>query len=51
MARIQSFPDSFIFKGPKSKQMVQIGNAVPPFLGKAIGLAIVKSYDLNEEYV
>ena len=51
MARIQSFPDSFIFKGPKSKQMVQIGNAVPPLLGKAIGLAIIKSYDLNEEYV
>ena len=51
MARIQSFPDNFIFKGPKSKQMVQIGNAVPPYLGKAIGLAIIKSYALNEEYV
>lgn len=40
MARIQSFPDNFIFEGPKNKQLVQIGNAVPPFLGKAIGLAI-----------
>lgn len=40
MARLQSFPDDFIFEGKKSKQLVQIGNAVPPFLGKAIGLAI-----------
>lgn len=44
MARLQSFPDSFIFKGSKSKQLIQIGNAVPPLLGKAIGLAIIKSY-------
>jgi len=43
MARLQSFPDDFIFEGPKSKQMVQIGNAVPPLLGKAVGLAIRKS--------
>ena len=40
MARIQSFPDDFIFEGKKAKQLVQIGNAVPPLLGKAIGLAI-----------
>ncbi len=44
MARIQSFPDDFIFEGPKSKQLVQLGNAVPPLLSKAIGLAIRKSY-------
>lgn len=43
MARLQSFPDDFIFEGNKNKQLVQIGNAVPPFLGKAIGLAIQKS--------
>lgn len=40
MARLQSFPDDFIFMGTKNKQLVQIGNAVPPFLGKAIGLAV-----------
>lgn len=43
LARLQSFPDDFIFMGPKSKQLTQIGNAVPPLLGKAIGLAVRKS--------
>lgn len=47
MARLQSFPDSFIFKGAKKWQLVQIGNAVPPLLAKAIALAIRKSL-LNE---
>lgn len=45
MARLQSFPDEFIFEGPKNKQLVQIGNAVPPLLGKAIGLAVRYSND------
>lgn len=45
MARLQSFPDNFIFKGSKKWQMVQVGNAVPPLLGKAIGLAIRKSLE------
>ena len=44
LARLQSFPDQFIFAGNKSKQLVQIGNAVPCLLGKAIGLALRKSY-------
>lgn len=40
MARLQSFPDDFIFKGSKKWQLVQIGNAVPPLMGKAIALAV-----------
>lgn len=43
MARIQSFPDDFIFEGAKNKQLVQLGNAVPPLLSKAIGLSIRKA--------
>lgn len=48
LACLQSFPDDFIFKGSKKWQLVQIGNAVPCLLGKAIGLAILKSYDKKE---
>ena len=40
MARLQSFPDDFIFQGSKKWQLTQIGNAVPCYLGKAIGLAV-----------
>lgn len=43
-ARIQSFDDDFIFYGPKSSVCKQIGNAVPPLLGKAIGSAIASAY-------
>lgn len=53
LAALQSFPDDFIFEGSKKWQLVQIGNAVPPLLGKAIGLAIKKvlTEDYNEEEI
>lgn len=35
-ARLQTFPDSFIFCGVKDSQYQQIGNAVPPMLAKAL---------------
>ncbi len=41
MARLQTFPDSFIFEGSMKKAMWQIGNAVPPRLAECIGYAIV----------
>ena len=48
LAAIQSFPDDFIFQGAKKWQLVQIGNAVPPLLGKAIGLSIEKGLNENK---
>lgn len=48
-ARIQSFDDDFVFYGPKCAVCKQIGNAVPPRLGKAIGEAIINSYQKKIE--
>jgi DNA (cytosine-5)-methyltransferase 1 len=39
-ARLQSFPDHFVFTGTQAQQFAQVGNAVPPLLANAIGLAI-----------
>lgn len=42
LARLQSFPDDFIFEGSKSKILVQLGNAVPCKLSQAIAKEIKK---------
>lgn len=41
-ARIQSFPDNFIFVCSRTSQLKQIGNAVPPLLGKAIAKTLLE---------
>jgi len=45
LATLQSFPSDFIFERSKKWQLVQIGNAVPCLLGKAIGLSLRKMMD------
>lgn len=42
-ARLQSFPDDFIFVGNMREQYVQIGNAVPPLLSYAVAKEISKA--------
>jgi DNA (cytosine-5)-methyltransferase 1 len=43
-ARLQSFPDSFVFVGPKKDVARQIGNAVPPLLGRAVGEQVLRQF-------
>ncbi len=45
-ARIQSFPDSFIFIGTKTSQYKQVGNAVPPLLAKHMATQLKKYLDV-----
>jgi DNA (cytosine-5)-methyltransferase 1 len=40
-ARLQTFPDDFVFEGTQEEIAAQIGNAIPPELGRVLGLAII----------
>jgi DNA (cytosine-5)-methyltransferase 1 len=42
-ARIQSFPDAFVFFGIKTSQLRQVGNAVPPMLAKAVAKKVLET--------
>ncbi|MDR1614174.1 MAG: DNA cytosine methyltransferase [Campylobacteraceae bacterium] len=44
-ARLQTFPDSFVFFGTKDSQYQQVGNAVPPMLAQAIAEHLCKYLD------
>lgn len=47
-ARVQSYPDDYFFRGAYTKTYMQIGNSVPPLLGRAIAVA-VKKYIKKQE--
>ena len=47
-ARLQSFPDDFVFLGTRTQQNRQVGNAVPPLLGYYLGLALKSVIESGE---
>ncbi|MFP3153325.1 DNA cytosine methyltransferase [Lachnospiraceae bacterium ZAX-1] len=47
-ARLQSFPDDFVFTGTRTQQNRQVGNAVPPLLGYALGKTLLKIIQEDE---
>jgi DNA (cytosine-5)-methyltransferase 1 len=48
-ARVQTFPDTFNFAGSRSHVFIQIGNAVPPLVGKKVGLGILEYLSQSEK--
>jgi len=43
-ARLQTFPDDYVFIGATARQFTQVGNAVPPVLAAVLGLSVIKSF-------
>lgn len=50
-ARLQSFPDTYKFCGTKDSVYQQIGNAVPPLLGRAVAESVLRLLPPNEDYI
>ncbi len=43
-ARLQTFPEDYMFLGPTARQFTQVGNAVPPVLAAQLGISVLNSY-------
>lgn len=50
-ARLQSFPDSYKFYGTKDSVYQQIGNAVPPLLGRAVAETVLDILGNQDDYI
>ena len=48
-ARIQTFPDNYLFRGSRTRQFHQVGNAVPPFLAYQMAKVVKQVIDFNTQ--
>lgn len=49
-ARLQSFPDNFVFLGTRTQQYRQVGNAVPPLLGYHVAKQLLKFIKADKQH-